>query len=646
MNQKSKLPDSLQTEKRFYDWQEMTLSKIHYKLFGESNQQINVSLSKNRSTLTVVYGPPQIGKTTLILFMLGIDSSYKYEEKNVYELLRGSSEYGKSSTSTAILYEQSEDNYFYIDGKVAKSDSSVISLVDDVRKQVENNKFKKDFIHIAIPQKAFRENNTSDAGKIKYLDMPGVDSKNELEIPHVDAVYKQYLNLASVILIVCKANKINSLEDIADSSRKKIHRHWECYKRYIIVTLGSFTNETIENEYFFNEKKNVQLYDYIRSKLYTKLKEYLPECKSNLYCFDLGTSIESLKSEVSEEAFFEANETNNKMKKELIDDIRQHRGGELAGIIEDLKETITEDLEKNIKEIDEEIAIQEKNKEKLVSSNNNREKLQNLLESTKIQVIEDDLNRYKEILKKNSISFIRQSFICYSKEKLNDKCEDIKKILKEVFKYSIFLTEKKMALKVQENLFHIQHYIVQNISLNNNEDKSNLTNEDKKSIKALFDKRILPDIEVSTFSKKTRYDYLNRITETAEGIEFSVLNELRIVIDSYLTKTIEKLEKEKEIQNSNQNILDKNRKNANNKIKSKDIDINQLENRKKTIQMQRDEYLKYLQDYKNIAKESFQICKDLIVQEINSTKDENKKMELFLYLGAQELSYNKFVGEI
>ena len=55
---------------------------------------------------------------SLILYLLGIDENYKYKEStdDLSTLLRAGIIAG-SSTSTAITYKRSNDEYIYIDGE-------------------------------------------------------------------------------------------------------------------------------------------------------------------------------------------------------------------------------------------------------------------------------------------------------------------------------------------------------------------------------------------------------------------------------------------------------------------------------------------------------------------------------------------------
>ena len=63
-------------------WQNATVERIRNQLTYKASVVYNTNTSEK---LVVIYGTPQIGKTTLILFLLGIDSKYQkrvYREKN------------------------------------------------------------------------------------------------------------------------------------------------------------------------------------------------------------------------------------------------------------------------------------------------------------------------------------------------------------------------------------------------------------------------------------------------------------------------------------------------------------------------------------------------------------------------------------
>ena len=68
-------------------------------------------LESNEKKLAILYGKSQVGKTTLILALMGIKSD---SFKKVEDILRAGREKGKSSTSIAIKYGYSNDSFWYI----------------------------------------------------------------------------------------------------------------------------------------------------------------------------------------------------------------------------------------------------------------------------------------------------------------------------------------------------------------------------------------------------------------------------------------------------------------------------------------------------------------------------------------------------
>ena len=85
-------------------------------------------------------GPSQVGKTSLILKLLGIKEE-KFSELS--EKLRGGSTQGNSATATAMIYTKSvDDSFYYIedDNEEEHTLDSLDEKLADLRKRVENKK--------------------------------------------------------------------------------------------------------------------------------------------------------------------------------------------------------------------------------------------------------------------------------------------------------------------------------------------------------------------------------------------------------------------------------------------------------------------------------------------------------------------------
>ena len=107
-------------------WQNNTIEEIKKKVIYKPKSLKN---SRVGEKLVAIYGPPQIGKTTLILCLIGIAPEF---QKKVYNDIRAGVPRGNSSTSTAIIYHQIDADLYGV-----KYGESVLNYV-----QIQNYKRK------------------------------------------------------------------------------------------------------------------------------------------------------------------------------------------------------------------------------------------------------------------------------------------------------------------------------------------------------------------------------------------------------------------------------------------------------------------------------------------------------------------------
>lgn len=199
--------------------------------------------------LVVVYGVTQSGKTALILQLVGVAEEHM---KRVYQLIRGGAKQGRSSTSHAFLYRQSEDDYFRIwtqAGVAAErknparleGEEDVSRYVDGLREQMNRGGGQTDVIGLAIPRKYCREDQSGYS--LNLLDMPGVGSKDRLEQPQVARLMEQYARLAAVTVVVCPLSQIQSLNDLRIPADENYW--WENREKVLIV--ATYAYSTLEN---------------------------------------------------------------------------------------------------------------------------------------------------------------------------------------------------------------------------------------------------------------------------------------------------------------------------------------------------------------------------------------------------------------
>ena len=121
------------------------------------------------------------------------------------------------------------------------TDTELQEKIREVRMKVEVDSASKDILHIYIPQKYFSKKVINEAG-LNIVDLPGDGSRNIKEKSHVDAMINKYMALATVNIIACKANEIQSLETL----KLPINVDWKNLPhKYIVVITNSYGLGTI-----------------------------------------------------------------------------------------------------------------------------------------------------------------------------------------------------------------------------------------------------------------------------------------------------------------------------------------------------------------------------------------------------------------
>lgn len=338
-------------------WKEDTFNLIKNELLSVKNNRF-VRYNQSSSThLVCVYGKSQVGKTTLILNMIGLKEEWK---KEVSDVLRGGVTRGNSSTSTAIIYSQNVSDITSESGKYGLRIETVDSSVESssfeyfnsdemkcrlqvIRDKVENNEFSTETIlHISIPYKYF----SSSVGhnKISILDLPGVESRNKKERAHVESLMTRYIPLSSVCIIACPANVIQSLEN--EEISKNID--WKkCPHKFLLVLTNSYSDGSIKS--YFNtprKQRTVPFENFVKDRYQVELTKVVGNNKIEVFPLDLGDSFERLLSDeiCDSEDCEEIRSTRDSILSALQVSIVQHKGEQLISTIKELR-VIVEQLD-------------------------------------------------------------------------------------------------------------------------------------------------------------------------------------------------------------------------------------------------------------------------------------------------------------
>lgn len=421
------------------EWQSNTLEKIQRKLLYKPDATV-MKREIQDEKLVVLYGPPQIGKTTLIFQLLGIQKQY---QKELYDLLRAGVARGNSSTSTAIIYQKCVGEKFGIRYEKSIADiSGEIEFVDgealkrrlvEIRELVEKNQARKDILCIYIPEKFF-VNNFEKYNNINILDLPGDGSRNIKEKEHVESILVKYMSIATVNMIVCKANEIQSLE-LLELPTKTNWRNLP--HKYMIVITNAYGQGTIKK--YFEQKREERedsFEQFVEKNYHNNMKKILGEFSEIEYFpIDMGDSLDCLLKNRTNEDQKEILDTANNIMEEIRSGIQKRNGNSLKAMILDLKEHSSayandkwNQLKDNISNIENEITRLEQKKKstekKLNSFSVRRDKLQKSHEKyNKIEKIE--INFESDIYNCEIHLHERIQNVYQKKGKIVDKSENL-----------------------------------------------------------------------------------------------------------------------------------------------------------------------------------------------------------------------------
>ncbi|MEG0472274.1 MAG: hypothetical protein RR588_08050 [Solibacillus sp.] len=214
--------------------------------FMNGFKRFDTNIEHKEQVYVGVYGPTQVGKTTFILTLLGISSIYL---NDISDKLRGGREKGKSATITCTIFEKSSNNEFHFIWptgerfQCTKLDE-VEKIMGDLRQSVyKNQSFSLEPLTIKIPSRYFiQEKVDARVRELAIMDLPGDDSKDILEMRHVDKILKEYIARCKVCIIMEISSQLTGLTKLD----KEIVRDWqELPEQFRIVLTRSISNDSI-----------------------------------------------------------------------------------------------------------------------------------------------------------------------------------------------------------------------------------------------------------------------------------------------------------------------------------------------------------------------------------------------------------------
>lgn len=191
----------------------------------------------------VVFGKTQVGKTTLLLELMGVAASAM---SRVSDVLRGGRGIGQSATATTMEYRRSTDTRWRLRQGNASPyfdrDAEMVSALAGLRRSMEAGLTQALPCEVWIPLDCFDAE--SDQPQVRMLDLPGDKPSNPVEQEHVEEMARRYVPLADLILLVGRGDDLSFLRPKALTLPGI--EDWQIVPgRFRIITTYSFKAETV-----------------------------------------------------------------------------------------------------------------------------------------------------------------------------------------------------------------------------------------------------------------------------------------------------------------------------------------------------------------------------------------------------------------
>lgn len=245
--------------KERYRWAEDSFVAFLQKF--DAQRLIQLADNASSQVSVILYGPAQVGKTSLILTLLGIRDD-SFTELNT--LLRGEQDLGTMSTARTYRYRMSKDDFWYFshreNGTFQFNDVEAKAIFACIRQDVELGIQEFDSIDVFLPKRFF-DLKQPHCAQLLIRDLPGTHSTNSNEQYYVSQLANRYIASADVVLLTGKADALTFLKPEELDNTLLNDWHWQRH-RYRIVLTRSYSDATlqklIKKEQF--DKKAIQTF--------------------------------------------------------------------------------------------------------------------------------------------------------------------------------------------------------------------------------------------------------------------------------------------------------------------------------------------------------------------------------------------------
>jgi len=267
-------------------------------------EEIQKLLGQRREPLVAVCGTTQVGKTTLILKLMGVSQEQQGDSTALLDLakaLRGNLRLisGEGGTPTAITYRWSSDGSFHLRTNLGESTS--VSTLDELKQWLQevrdamkagDIKATPDaWYRIDIP-KQFAGPSPQD---IVLVDTPGKDVANKAEISHIEDIYRGIVATSTLVIFVEHSNKIARLPNHAVPGLGGL---MEFANRCALVLTHAFSEKSIAKILPESEFSA----EWIQNRMAEEISEYIDWSPSNLFPLEYGHTWQGLLKDFPERA--------------------------------------------------------------------------------------------------------------------------------------------------------------------------------------------------------------------------------------------------------------------------------------------------------------------------------------------------------
>jgi len=282
----------IEFEKNRYEWafdaKHDFMSRFQlYDAEGVTPDQEKVVLS--------VYGPTQVGKTTLILNLLRVKEEAIEE---ISSFLRGKREIGQSATVTVTSYSVSATEDYVLtlpnqEPEVIQSTDILEDRLSTLRVDVEAGRIDSLApVRIALPKSYFEQADVA----IELLDLPGIESAEEREIRHVERCVNHWIPRSHICLIVNGAGDLTFLRDIGMTHLQ----HWYDYPdNFYVVLTRAYSPESVKRRL---RDKSISNETDLRAYYHREIGDILGRTPGTVYPVEIGASMHRLEPDTREMA--------------------------------------------------------------------------------------------------------------------------------------------------------------------------------------------------------------------------------------------------------------------------------------------------------------------------------------------------------